>query len=154
MLIINFSMLLKCTLLFWHYASYSLHYAAVPPSSPTSLRVVEKTVSSVTISWEPPTYLGTGTLTYKVYISFENQPRTEVTNVVSGRSARIPSKKNVMYGSWEYKCHLIIMKIILLYLVIYYGSFVSRTFPLGIIITLFYTLRYSPYSVLCESACQ
>ena len=74
------------------YVCLALHHSAVPPSPPTILSVVEVTDNSITVTWEPPVYHGTGNLTYKVYTSFDNQPRTEVTNVLRDlRRATIPS---------------------------------------------------------------
>ena len=67
---------------------------AAPPSPPTSLCVVEVTENSITVSWEPPVYHGTGNLTYKVYTTFDNRPRTEVPNVLHDlrRATIIPSR--------------------------------------------------------------
>ena len=57
---------------------YILTACAAPPPPPTNVQVVERTEHSITLTWDPPLGSDAGdNITYAVYTSGNNRPRTE-----------------------------------------------------------------------------
>ena len=64
----------------------------MPPSLPRNLSIVERTETSITVTWNPPIrQAGTCNLMYGVYTSVDGGPRVKV-HVVDETFAVIPRK--------------------------------------------------------------
>ena len=64
----------------------------VPPSPPRNLSIVERTETSITVTWEPPIRQPANcNLTYGVYTSVNGGPRIKV-HVVDETTVVIPRK--------------------------------------------------------------